>query len=102
MPTNDQPLILPGSPTTGGRQLYWLAEPAAPMGDPADQHDVFVTIGDQVALSRAVETTALIVGTDGIRPVVRYLSGHQAGQVATVDPDDIVAAVTILKGMGLR
>lgn len=88
------PMATPLSTHQNGPDLFWLAERAYP-GD-ADDVDVFVSVGDTVALfaSQGTDTTAKIIGRSGILPVVEHLSGPWTGQTRTIDPQDIIARMT--------
>lgn len=83
-------LALP--PYEPGHTLHWLAERAGPVTMP-DQSDVYVTVGDQVILHGSEETTAQIVGSDGLQPRVHYLSGPYRGRTETIDADNIIGAI---------
>lgn len=101
-------IYLTSSGTAASAPLYWLAEQAVPPGmatkhDDGPQHDIFVTTGDTVGLADDAE--GVIVGNEGLAPRVQITKGsgwrraYRAGDVVTIDPDDIVAALIVQRLM---
>lgn len=92
----------PAIPAPAQLPLYWLAEPAAPIDDPhgGSSADVFVTIGDTVALVGGPDRQGLIVGEQQNLPIVQITQGADRGRIKTIDPDDIVAAIILRRILG--